>query len=209
VSWQGRDPVRAELPVSDHPSLAKAGLIHIAAVDSSIVIDLQYKKGSAIAKKALYQANMPALLRPETAVRLKRANALVKKHGYRLKVWDAYRPPSAQIQLWNASGHNDRFVANPYSAPSQHSCGTAVDVTLVRKNHEAVEMPTGFDNFTPQAASNYQFLSPELLKRRTILQRAMHEAGFYALPNEWWHYMDRKFKDYPETIPLKDIEGSF
>ena len=196
-------------PSSRVPVFAKAGLIEIAQVDSSVAIDLRYKQGSAIAKKALYQADMPALLRPETAQRLKHANAILKKQGYRIKVWDAYRPPSAQIRLWDASGHNERFVANPYKSPSQHSCGTAVDVTLVTLGGSFVEMPTGFDSFTAQAAAGYQHPDPEVMENKRILQRAMKEAGFYALPAEWWHFIDANYQAYPETIPLSAIKSAF
>lgn len=207
--WAGKDPDREFLPKSSNPVLAKAGLIRISEVDRSIKIDLRYTRDSAIAKRALYEPNMPALLRPETAVRLRKANDYVKFHGYRIQVWDAYRPPSAQLVLWDASGRDDRFVANPFSKPSQHSCGTAVDVTLVTRSGKPVEMPTGFDSFTPEAAAAYQHPDPEVMKRKHILQKAMSEAGFFPLPNEWWHFTDRRFRDYPETIPLKDIKAAF
>lgn len=209
IRWEGRNPVVATLPVSSNPILAKAGLIRISEVDSSIAIDLRYTRDSAIAKKALYQANMPALLRPETAARLRKANEYVKLHGYRIKVWDAYRPPSAQLVLWDASGHDVRFVADPFSKPSQHSCGTAVDVTLVTKSGQPVEMPTGFDSFTPEAAAAYKHPNAEVMKRKHILQAAMTKAGFFPLPNEWWHFTDRRFKVYPDTVPLSAIKAAF
>ena len=206
-SWSGPDPVKVELPRSRDPVLAKVDLIEIKEVDRSIAVDLCYTRGSVIAKRPLYSKNMPALLRPETAVRLRKANELVKLHGYRIKIWDAYRPPSAQLVLWDASGHDDRFVANPYSKPSQHSCGTAVDVTLVTKSGKPVEMPTGFDSFTPEAAAAYQHPDPEIQKRKEILQTAMKKAGFYRLPSEWWHFIDRHYLQYPGTIPLSEIQS--
>lgn len=207
--WVKGHPERASLPRSRDPILAKAGLIRIDEVDRSIAIDLRYTRESAIAGRPLYQSGMPALLRPETAVRLKKANDFLKLRGYRLQVWDAYRPPSAQLILWDASGHDDRFVANPYSKPSQHSCGTAVDVTLVTRSGQPVEMPTGFDAFTPQAAAGYPHPDPEVRKRKELLQEAMRQAGFFRLPNEWWHFTDRRFRDYPETIALSEIEAAF
>ena len=206
--WKGRDPVLSDLPVSSNPAYAKADLIGITEVDSSISIDLRYTRNSAIARRPLYAPDMPALLRPETAVRLRRANDYLKQLGYRIQVWDAYRPPAAQLILWEASGHDDRFVANPFSKPSQHSCGTAVDVTLVTKSGQPVEMPTGFDSFTPQAAAAYQHPDPEIMKRKNILQQAMTRAGFFPLPNEWWHFTDRRFKAYPNTVPLSAIKPS-
>lgn len=206
--WNGRDPVELSLPASSNPTLAKAGLIEVREVDASIAIDLRYTRESVIARRPLYQPNMKALLRPETAVRLRRANDYVKQYGYRIKIWDAYRPPAAQLILWEASGYDDRFVANPYSKPSQHSCGTAVDVTLVTKSGDEVKMPTGFDSFTPEAAAGYRHPDPEVSKRKQILQQAMTKAGFYPLPNEWWHFTDRRYKAYPDTIPLSSIKSA-
>lgn len=206
--WVGRDPVVKDLPTSKNAVLAEVGLIKIEEVDSSIVIDLRYTRESAIARRPLYQPNMPALLRPETAERLRKANELVKLQGYRIKVWDAYRPPAAQLILWEASGYDDRFVANPHSKPSQHSCGTAVDVTLVTRSGQEVAMPTGFDSFTPQAGAYYQKLPEEVIKHRDILQQAMVQAGFFPLPNEWWHFTDRRFRKYPETISLSSIKSA-
>ena len=196
----------SSLPKSSNSAFAKADLIEIKEVDSTISIDLRYTRGSAIARRPLYEPNMPALLRPETAVRLRKANDYVKQFGYRIQVWDAYRPPAAQLILWEASGHDDRFVANPFSKPSQHSCGTAVDVTLVTKSGQPVEMPTGFDSFTPEAAATYNHPDPEILKRKHILQQAMSRAGFFPLPNEWWHFTDRRFRAYPNTVPLSAIK---
>ncbi|YCM46611.1 M15 family metallopeptidase [Verrucomicrobiaceae bacterium 227] len=206
--WEGRNPVISELPKSSNATFAKAGLIKIQEVDPTISIDLRYTRGSAIARRPLYQPNMPALLRPETAVRLRKANDYVKQFGYRIQVWDAYRPPAAQLILWEASGHDDRFVANPFSKPSQHSCGTAVDVTLVTKSGKAVAMPTGFDSFTPQAAAAYEHPDADILKRKHILQQAMNKAGFFPLPNEWWHFTDRRFRAYPDTVPLSSIKSA-
>ncbi|MGB0774977.1 MAG: M15 family metallopeptidase [Akkermansiaceae bacterium] len=202
-------PDPARLPTSSNPVLAKAGLIRISEVDRSIVTDLQYKGATTISKQPLYPQRFPAVLKPETAVRLKRANDLVKAHGMRILVWDAYRPPSAQDQLWHASGHNDTFVANPNNAPSQHSCGTAVDVTLVTASGKRVKMPTGFDSFSKEAASRYPHTDSEVKKNLSILQTAMRQAGFYPLPAEWWHYIDKNYKKYPETIPLSSLKGSY
>lgn len=201
-----KPPKFSLLPTSSNPKYAAANLIAIREVDPSIIIHLQYKHPTRVAKSPLYTKNFPALLRPETALRLSHANAIVKKYGLRIKVWDAYRPPSAQIKLFNASGRDARYVANPASAPSQHSCGTAVDITLVKLNGSSIPMPTGFDSFTPQASSSYNHSDPVIAKNLKILQYAMHSSGFHHLPREWWHYIDINYKNYPETIPMSAIE---
>ncbi len=204
--WKGRDPVFSKLPVSRNPRYAKANLIEISQVDSSISIDLRYTRGSTILKSPLYEMGMPALLRPETAVRLRRANEVVKKHGYRIQIWDAYRPPSsAEEALVRLGRGRSALSQNPFSKPSQHSCGTAVDVTLVTSSGQARRRcPPASMSSHPQAAARYQHPDPEVMKRKHLLQRAMYEAGFFPLPNEWWHFTDKNFRKYPDTVPLKD-----
>ena len=205
VAWNGQDPVVAELPQSRDPVLREAQLIEVTEVAPLVQIDLRYQYPGRISSKPLYQPGMKALLRPETAVRLRRASQLLKKSGYRLKVWDAWRSPSAQWALFEASGRNEDFVANPRNAPSQHSCGTAVDVTLVSWDGKEVEMPTPFDFFGPEAAAQYAGAKPEVIARRKILQQAMLQAGFYPLSHEWWHFVDRNYKNYPETIAMEKV----
>ena len=202
-------PFHNDFPVSQNKVLAKHDLIEVSDVDRTIHIELVYKTSANLTKAPLYQPQMPALLRPETAQRLAQANTLVGVHGYRLKIWDAYRPPEAQIRLWDASGHNDLYVANPYNKPSQHSCGTAVDVTLCYPDGKPVPMPTGFDDFTAAANCNAVHPDPVVRANLRILQEAMKGAGFYLLTAEWWHFIDGNYQKYPETIAWEDIRTAF
>ncbi len=197
------------LPVSRNPVFAARDLIAVREVDPTITADLRYGTPDNFTGTPLYPAKFPALLRPSTAVRLAYANRIVGKQGFRILIWDAYRPPSVQMRLFEASQHNDTFVANPRNAPSQHSCGTAVDVTLVHLDGRPARMPTGFDAFTPEAASNYLHPDPEIRHNLRVLQQAMTTAGFWPLPAEWWHYIDRDYKRYPGTIELDDIRSGF
>ena len=198
-----------KFPQSRNKVLAQHNLIDIRDVDRGIQVELIYKTAANLTKAPLYPAEMPALFRPETAQRLARANELVSTQGFRLKIWDAYRPPEAQFKLWDACGHDDRYVANPHRKPSQHSCGTAVDVTLVRPNGSEVAMPTGFDDFSLAAASNAISPDPVAREHLRILQNAMKDAGFLMLAAEWWHFIDGNYRHYPDTIAWEDIRHAF
>ena len=180
------------------------GMVDIQRVDPSILADLRYKTSDNITKKPIYPQDMPALLRPETAKRLIHASDLVKKNGYRLMIWDAYRPQSAQIALWDASGHNSNFVANPYTNPSLHTHGVAVDLTLAFSNGSPAPMPTEFDHFSRKASPHY--IHPNHIVRRNlrILKDAMEEAGFLYIHSEWWHFIDKDYKQY-KIIPSLDL----
>lgn len=196
-------------PVSRNRVLARHNLIELKEVAPGVAIELIYKTPANLTRAPLYPADMPALLRPETAQRLARANEFVSARGYRLKIWDAYRPPEAQLALWDASGHNDLYVANPHHKPSQHSCGTAVDVTLVHPDGSPVRMPTGFDSFSPAAGCNVRHPDPIVRANLKLLQDAMKHAGFLMLTAEWWHFIDENYRNYPQTIRWEQIRKAF
>src|SRR4051812_31091740 len=73
--------------------------VDIRSVDPTIVVDLRYASSDNFVRRALYPVNMPALVRFSVARRLAIAQAFVKPYGYRLKIWDAYRPKAAQAAL--------------------------------------------------------------------------------------------------------------
>src|SRR5215472_16611433 len=138
-------------------------LVDIKSVDPTIVIELRYAGANNLAGRALYPTKTPALVRPEVASRLAAAQAFLWRHHYELKIWDAYRPKSVQIQLWQAV-HNNEYVADPeVAAGSLHSWGLAVDATLIDTRNRPVQMPTDFDDFT--AAAMWHYLGADLAIR--------------------------------------------
>jgi len=172
------------------------GLTDVSILDRSIVVDLKYKTNDNFTKKAIYPKDFPALLRPNTAARLAYANLLLKEQGFRIKVWDAYRPEYAQIALWEASGKDPQYVANPYTNPSLHTHGVAVDITLVHLNGSPAKMPTRFDDFSKRAATNFYHTDPIVRRNLAILKAAMRKAGFQYIYAEWWHFVDHEHEKY-------------
>jgi D-alanyl-D-alanine dipeptidase len=163
-------------------------LVDIKKVDPTIVIELRYAGPRNIARRALYPPGTPAMTRPEVAQRLAAAQTFLRRYSYGLKIWDAFRPRSVQVQLWQASPKND-FVADPTAgAGSLHSWGVAVDATLIDTWNRPVSMPTDFDDFTPLAMWKYQGSDPIIRMHLHLLQIAMRDAGFYGLRSEWWHF---------------------
>ena len=177
-------------------------LVEIRSIDPTIVIELRYAGPNNIAHRALYPPGMPALIRPEVGQRLAVAQAMLRRVEYRLKIWDAYRPNSAQIELWRAS-HNNDFVADPDSgAGSLHTWGLAVDATLVDRLGHPVLMPTDFDDFTPAAMWQYRGKNDIVRHHLHLLQVVMREAGFLGLRSEWWHFTVIDWKKFlpPEKV---------
>lgn len=170
------------------------GLIEVTQLDKSFVIDLRYATTKNFTGKRIY-THAKCLLNRHTAEKLVAANAEFRRKGYRLKIWDAYRPKSAQLVLWKRAP-NRRYVANPKKG-SIHSRGAAVDVTLVDARGRELPMPTGFDDFSRRAHINYTGASAAARKNRELLASIMVRHGFRRLPHEWWHFADANAKRYP------------
>ena len=133
-----------------------------------------------------------------------------KKHlpeGYNFVIYEAYRPLSSQVALWNeivtkesAKNPNlpinseefialcDKFVANPYRQGSGHQSGAAIDVSLVDDNGIEYNMGGRVRAFDSSAEFDCSNISNEAKKNRAILSKALNEVGFVNYPSEWWHY---------------------
>lgn len=178
------------------------GLVEIREMDSTIEVDLKYATSDNFTGETLYQLEVCLLLKP-TAEKLVAANAEFAEEGYRLKIWDAYRPKSAQQIMWEHSP-DGVYVADP-AVGSNHNRGASVDVTLVDQNGRELEMPTGFDEFTEKASRNYPGMTEEARRNMEYLTKVMVRNGFSVIQSEWWHFNDADYKEYPHLdISLED-----
>jgi D-alanyl-D-alanine dipeptidase len=124
------------------------------------------------------------------------AQSYLQVRGYRLKIWDAYRPKAAHDQLWQMSRNTD-YVADPADGiGSLHTWGVAVDATLIYENGKAVMMPTDFDDFTPAAMLRYHGNDMSIRSHLYTLLHAMGLAGFYGMRTEWWHFVAKDWRKY-------------
>src|SRR5215467_2598703 len=175
---------------------AEPPLVDIQSIDPTIVVELRYARNNNVFKHPLYPHGTRALARPEVATALTKAQTLLRRYQYGLKIWDAYRPVTAQTKLWQALRNSD-YVANPeVGAGSLHSWGIAVDATLVDSWNRPVSMPSDFDAFTPGAIWRYTGPSFEVLGHVRLLQWAMHRAGFWGMRTEWWHFTIADWKRF-------------
>jgi D-alanyl-D-alanine dipeptidase len=178
-------------------------LINIKSVVPSIVVDLRYAGTHNAMHRALYPPSMPALIRPSVAEQLRAAQNLLHHYGYGLKIWDAYRPKSAQRQLWQFA-HDQLYVANPDNGVgSMHTWGVAVDATLVDAWGGPVSMPTDFDDFTSAALLHYHGTDPIIRLHLKLLLTAMGRNGFYGQHTEWWHFVTKNWKNY---VQYQDVQ---
>jgi serine beta-lactamase-like protein LACTB len=89
------------------------------------------------------------------------------------------------------------FVANPETG-SVHNRGAAVDLTLYDlSTGRAVEMPSGYDEFSARAYPDYVGGTSRQRWLRERLRSAMAAEGFGVYPYEWWHFNFRESDRYP------------
>lgn len=172
----------ANQALAETQTFSKSDFVDIEQYIPFVQVDLKYATADNFTHTKLYDCSQ-ALLRKGTADKLKLAADELEKEGFRLKIWDAYRVPRTQFKMWNLV-HDSRYIANPYKGYSNHSRGSAVDLTLVDAAGNEVKMPTGFDNFTPAAAQVNENDNAKYLKQ------TMMKYGFKPLATEWWHFDD-------------------
>ena len=156
-----------------------------------------------------------AILTAEAARALKAVSNELFVLGYRIKVFDAYRPARAvkQFVLWGIEDTDNRM--KPYFYPylnkqdlfaegyiaklSSHSRGSTVDLTLLdMKTGKEVDMGSPFDLFSEKSHPDYTDITDEQYDNRMLLQHVMIRNGFVPINCEWWHFT-LKDEPYPNT----------
>lgn len=130
-----------------------------------------------------------AYLRWGTVKKLQLVCADLAELGWYIKIWDGFRPVSAQFTLWEVYP-DSTYVADPNKGFSSHSRGNTIDLTLVDANGVELEMPTGFDDFSPKADRDYSDCTEIAANNAEILELLMEKHGFSGYAGEWWHYSD-------------------
>ena len=169
-------------------------LVDVKTVDATFVIDNRYATTDNVTGRRLYPASTIYLER-SAAERLGRVQAMLRKRGLGLKVFDGYRPHAVQKALW-AIAPDPRYVADPAKG-SRHNRGSAVDITLVDQDGRELPMPSGFDEFGERSHLDYADAASDLLANRETLQKAMRGEGFLPIATEWWHFDAPGWRAFP------------
>lgn len=187
-------------PLPSHPS----AFVEILRLDSTILLDIKYATADNFTGEALYPQAC-CYLRLCVAESLASVSRKAKALGYRLKVYDGYRPQRVQYRMWKLVP-DSRYVADPKKG-SRHNRGTAVDLTLVDSAGSELNMGTGFDDFSQRAHRNYAGLNKEQRGNRELLTKLMTSTGFTAISTEWWHYDYYDFSNFSLTdLPFDSLK---
>lgn len=159
--------------------------VNLKDYSSEFVFDMKYATDSNFLKEKVYDCG-ECYLRLKTINSLIEANKKFIKKGYKIKLFDCYRPLDIQKKMWTIVS-NPKYVANPEKG-SIHNRGGAVDITLVDKDGNELDMGTPFDHFGVEAAHSYENLTDIQKKNRKLLRKIMTKSNFQLFESEWWHY---------------------
>ena len=201
-----------------------SGFVLVSDAAPDVILEMRYYSTNNFVGERIDGYEQPvALLTREAALALKVAGDDLARRGYRLKIFDAYRPQAAvrHFQRWAQDPDDARMQAYFYpqlskdelfprgyiAARSGHSRGSAVDLTLFdMAAGKDADMGGPFDLFGERSRADYAGVAPEQRANRMLLRQAMTAHGFRPLEGEWWHFTlaDEPYPDTYFTFPVSD-----
>ena len=128
--------------------------------------------------------------------------------GYKIKIFDGYRPHSCQFLMWKIIP-NPNFLSDPAKG-SIHNRGGAVDLTITTLDGKEVDMGTDFDHCGYEAYMTNMNLPSEVIANRMFLKEIMEKHGFKGIRTEWWHFSHLTAYAYPlADIKMKEFVNKF
>ncbi|MBQ4149075.1 MAG: M15 family metallopeptidase [Clostridium sp.] len=201
---------------------AAADFVVVSQVIPDAILEIRYHSTFNFVGDRIDGYDEPcALLTREAALALKEASDDLMAQGYRIKIYDAYRPQDAvnHFVRWAKDLGDTRMKAYFYpevdksqlfssgyiAKRSGHSRGSTVDITLFDlSTGKDADMGGTFDYFGDASHYEYKKLTPEQKKNRLILRKAMTAHGFKPISTEWWHFtlVDEPYPDTYFNFPV-------
>jgi len=180
-------------------------LTDMSLYDDEFDYEIRYATPNNFIGEILYDCPK-CLLQPKVAKAVWEANQYFCELGYKIKVYDCYRPLDVQKHMWSKVPR-PTYVGNPYGKGSVHNRAAAVDITLVTLEGCYMNMGSDYDFFGRESHIDNYTLSSEILKNRKILIEGMRAHGFRTVRTEWWHYSFRNTYGFPilnEKLPCSN-----
>lgn len=207
--------------ISSQISYDKSDFAPVSSAIYDAAYDIRYYSANNFTGNRIRGYNAPvAYMTKEGLSALSVAANDLRKQGYRLLIWDTYRPQKAVDNFveWinNPNDEGDKsfypdlkksdLLKGQYiMEKSGHTRGSTVDLTLIKKDGSFVDMGGTFDLFSEISHPDYKKLTREQKKNRKILYNAMIKAGFKGIDSEWWHFTLRN-EPFSDTYFDFDIE---
>ena len=185
-------------PETAVPEPAPGDFVRVLDYIPDMYQELKYATDRNFTGQVIYDFS-DAYLRYGTVKKLAAVCNDLAELGLSLKIWDGFRPVSAQFKLWEVCP-DPTFVANPEKGFSSHSRGNTVDVTLVDGDGNELEMPSEFDDFSAKANRDFSDCTETAAAHAQLLEVLMEKHGFYGYFDEWWHFYDNDQYPVEETF---------
>ena len=179
-------------------------LVNLKDLSTEFNYEISYATPNNFIGETLYDC-AECLLQPEVAEALLLANQYFCEKGYRIKIYDCYRPLDVQKFMWSKYPRPG-YVGNPYGNGSIHNKAAAVDITIETLDGCYVEMGSDYDYFGKEAHIDNYNLPKEVLANRKLLFEGMRKFGFKNIRTEWWHFnfgSTRKYKTMNVPLPCE------
>ncbi|MEG1421825.1 MAG: D-alanyl-D-alanine dipeptidase [Citrobacter sp.] len=160
-------------------------LVDLSVIFPSLHIDLKYATNDNITGAPVYR-EARCLLHTDAVTGLAKSISIAHLAGLNLVVYDAYRPQQAQAMLWNACP-DPQYVVD-VAIGSNHSRGTAIDVTLMDERGNVLDMGADFDEMHDRSHAWHPSVPPQAQRNRLLLNAIMSGGGFVGISSEWWHF---------------------
>ena len=192
------------------------GFVSLGEAVPDVILEIRYYSTFNFIGDRIDGYERPAaLLTREAAARLKEVSADMAEKGYRLKIFDAYRPQAAvdHFMRWAEDPADTRMKAYFYpdldkrdlipggyiARRSGHSRGSTVDLTLFdMRAQKELDMGGPFDFFGELSHPGWSGVTEQQYAARMLLRNAMLRRGFGPLESEWWHFTLEN-EPYPDT----------
>lgn len=175
-------------PTLPEPPESEDAFVRVLDYIPSASQELMYATEKNFTGQVIYDFQ-DAYLRYGTVKKLQLVSADLEELGLYIKIWDGFRPVSAQFKLWEVCP-DPTYVANPTTGYSSHSRGNTIDLTLVDAQGRELVMPTAFDDFSTKANRDYSDCTDEETNNAQLLEILMEKHGFTGYFGEWWHFSD-------------------
>lgn len=169
-------------------------LVDLAVIFPDLEIELKYACADNITGKAIYQ-QARCLLHKDAITALAKSISIAQLSGLQLVIYDAYRPQQAQAMLWQACP-DPQYVVD-VTVGSNHSRGTAIDLTLRDEHGNILDMGAGFDEMHERSHAYHPSVPPAAQRNRLLLNAIMTGGGFVGISSEWWHFELPQAASYP------------
>ena len=201
-----------------------SGFVSIGRAVPDVILEIRYYSTFNFIGDRIDGYEQPvALITREAAARLREVSDDLIRAGYRLKVFDAYRPQKAvdHFMRWARDPADTRMKAHFYpgldktqlipggyiAEHSGHSRGSTVDLTLFdMASQQEADMGGPFDFFGKKSHPDDRSVTTAQYVRRMLLREVMLRRGFRPLSSEWWHFTleNEPYPDTYFTFPVRE-----